>query len=248
MTDAISIPDGLVERLRGASRVTALTGAGVSAESGVPTFRDAQTGLWAQYDPQDLATPEAFARNSELVWRWYLWRRELVGKAAPNPAHVALVELGRKVAELVLVTQNVDSLHQRAGSADVIELHGNLTRTRCHSCRRIADEEVVGVDGGVPRCRCGGLLRPDVVWFGEMLPEAALARAAEAARHCDLLLSVGTSSLVYPAAALPYEALTAKVPVVEVNPQPTPLTPRVTWSLRGPAGAVLPALVAAAFG
>jgi NAD-dependent deacetylase len=248
MTDAPLIPDDLVDALRAADRVTVLTGAGVSAESGVPTFRDAQTGLWERYSPEDLATPEAFSRDPELVWRWYLWRRELVGRAAPNPGHHALAELAGHVREIVLVTQNVDGLHQRAGSRDVVELHGNITRTRCHACRGVSDAVVESVDACVPRCECGGMLRPDVVWFGEMLPAEALSRAAESARRCDLLLSVGTSSLVYPAAALPYEALTARVPVAEVNPQPTPLTPRVRWSLRGPSGEVLPALVEAAFG
>lgn len=248
MTERIPIPDDLADAVRTASRVTVLTGAGVSAESGVPTFRDAQTGLWERYSPEELATPEAFSRDPELVWRWYLWRRELVRRASPNPGHHALAALAGRVPELVLVTQNVDGLHQRAGSRDVVELHGNIVRDRCHSCREVASETVTGVDGGIPRCGCGGMLRPDVVWFGEMLPAEALSRAAECARRCDLLLSVGTSSLVYPAAALPYEALTAGVPVAELNPQPTPLTPRVRWSLRGPSGEVLPALYAAAFG
>jgi NAD-dependent deacetylase len=220
----------------------------VSAESGVPTFRDAQTGLWARYDPMQLATPEAFRSDPELVWKWYLWRRDLTAQAEPNPGHEALARLQDLVDELVLVTQNVDGLHARAGSRDVIELHGNLTRSVCFDCGREQPDEV-DLAHGVPRCRaCGGMSRPAVVWFGEPLPAVALLRAAEASRNCDLLLSVGTSSLVYPAASLPYEALTAGIPIAEVNPDSTPLTARATWSLRGPAGEVLPAVVEAAFG
>jgi NAD-dependent deacetylase len=241
----VEIPEPLVDRLRDARRIVVLTGAGVSAESGVPTFRDAQTGLWAQYDPAQLATPEAFRSDPELVWGWYLWRRELTRKAAPNPGHEALARLQDLVDELVLVTQNVDGLHARAGSRDVIELHGNIMRTVCFRCGVESGGEV-DLDSGVPECvACGGPLRPDVVWFGEALPMDALTRAAEAARTSQLFLSVGTSSLVYPAAGLPYEALTAGVPVVEINPAPTALSGRATWTLRGPSGTVLPSLVAA---
>lgn len=239
------IPEALVDRLREARRIVVLTGAGVSAESGVPTFRDAQTGLWAQYDPAQLATPEAFRSDPELVWGWYLWRRELTCKAEPNPGHESLARLQDLVDELVLVTQNVDGLHARAGSRDVIELHGNIMRTVCFRCGSESDREV-DLATGVPTCdACDGPLRPDVVWFGEPLPMDALTRAGEAARTADLFLSVGTSSLVYPAAGLPYEALTAGVPVVEVNPAPTALSARATWTLRGPSGTVLPRLVAA---
>jgi len=245
-TTALEIDEVLVEALRTAERVVVLTGAGVSAESGVPTFRDAQTGLWERYDAAELATPEAFRRDPELVWRWYLWRRELVAAARPNPAHLALAELEGRLPGLVLVTQNVDGLHRRAGSRRVIELHGDLTRTRCADCGR-RREDPVDLASGVPRCACGGLLRPDVVWFGEMLPAAALTEAAAAARACDVLLSVGTSSLVYPAAGLPYEALTGGATVVEVNPQPTPLTRRAHHAVHAPAGTALPALFAAAW-
>jgi NAD-dependent deacetylase len=244
-TTRLELDEGLIEALRRSHRVVVLTGAGVSAESGVPTFRDAQTGLWARYDPEQLATPEAFRRDPELVWRWYLWRRELVEAAQPNPGHVALAELEARLPGLVLVTQNVDGLHRRAGSRRVIELHGDLTRNRCVSCSRSSDGPF-DLAPGVPRCAvCGDLLRPDVVWFGEMLPAAAMAEATAAARASDAFLSVGTSSLVFPAAALPYEALTGGATVVEVNPQPTPLTPRVHHAVHGPAGVALPALFAA---
>ena len=240
------IPTELATALRNAERVVVLTGAGVSAESGVPTFRDAQTGLWARYRAEDLATPEAFRRDPSLVWGWYRWRRELVAGAEPNPGHHAIVELADRVPELTLVTQNVDSLHQRAGSRGVIELHGNIMRTVCADCRQEREDPGEG-EGDPSRCSCGGLLRPDVVWFGEMLPADALEQAGRAARACDLFLCVGTSSLVYPAAALPYEALTGGADVAEVNPAETPLSGRVRWTLRGPSGEVVPALVRAAW-
>ncbi len=247
MNEATPIPADLTEALRSAERVVVLTGAGVSAESGVPTFRDAQTGLWARYDAAQLATPEAFREDPDLVWRWYAWRRELVAKAEPNAGHLALAAMQELVGELLLVTQNVDGLHQRAGSRDVVELHGNITRTRCAGCG-VRHEGPVDPDDGPPRCgSCGDLLRPDVVWFGEMLPIDALERAAQASRGCDVLLTIGTSALVYPAAGLPYEALTGGATVVEVNPAPTPFSDRAHFSLRGPAGVVMPALVAAAW-
>lgn len=214
-----------------------------SAESNIPTFRDAQTGLWAKYNPEELATPQAFRRNPRLVWEWYAWRRELVAQATPNPGHLALANLEQRVAEFTLITQNVDGLHQRAGSRHVIELHGNITRTKCFEEGNIVEswpetEEVP------PRCpRCGGLLRPDVVWFGEMLPHQALATASQTADNCDVFLSIGTSALVQPAASLPMLALNRGAVVIEVNPDVTMITSRVTYSLRGPAGQVLPKLL-----
>ncbi len=237
---------GLVEALRDARSVAALTGSGISAESGVPTFRDAQTGLWARYDPQELATPEAFARDPELVWSWYAWRRDLVEGAEPNAGHRALADLERRVPVFSLVTQNVDGLHQEAGSSNVVELHGSIRRSRCPA--ENVTVEPYDADQLPPLCpNCGSPLRPDVVWFGEALPVARLEAASEAARSCDLLLSVGTSGLVYPAASLPYEALESGAIVVEINPERTPLSPSADFSLRGRAGEVLPELVRAAF-
>lgn len=239
-------PDELIAGLRDARRVVVLTGAGISAESGVPTFRDAMTGLWARFRPEDLATPEAFERDPKLVWEWYAWRRELVAQAEPNAGHRALVELEARVPEFLLVTQNVDGLHARAGSRNLVELHGNITRTKCFACERVAGEKDLVSDTAPPRCaHCGGMLRPDVVWFGEMLPAHALERAMQAVDACDLLLSVGTSTVVEPAASLPFYALRAGATVVEVNPDPTPLTARASFSLRGQAGVLLPALVQA---
>ena len=241
------LPAGLVEALRDARRVVALTGSGISAESGVPTFRDAQTGLWASYDPQELATPEAFARDPELVWKWYAWRRGLVEGARPNAGHMALADLEHRAPVFSLVTQNVDGLHQEAGSSNVVELHGNIRRSRCSA--ENVPVEPDETDHVPPLCpNCGSPLRPDVVLFGEALPAEALGAASEAARSCDVFLSVGTSGLVYPAASLPYEALDGGAAVIEVNPDPTPLSAHADLAVRGRAGEVLPDLVRAAFG
>ncbi len=238
MNDKI-IPAKLIEIVRTAQRVAVLTGAGTSAESGVPTFRDAQTGLWARYDPLELATPEAFRRNPRLVWEWYAWRRELVAKATPNPGHLALAQMETYVPEFTLITQNIDGLHQCAGSQQVIELHGNITRTICVDNRHLVNTLPKGVP---PHCpHCNGLLRPDVVWFGEALPNNALQQARTAVNHCDILFSIGTSSLVQPAASLPFEAHDAHL--VEINPDKTPLTSYVHFALHGKAGEVLPHLV-----
>jgi len=242
---AMNVPESLVSTLRRAQKVAVLTGSGISAESGVPTFRDAQTGLWARYDPTELATPEAFWRDPRLVWEWYAWRRELVGKAAPNPGHLALAELESRVPEFDLLTQNVDGLHRRAGSRNVVELHGNITRSRC-SVEGVAIEPREDETGVPPSCPgCGAFLRPDVVWFGEALPEGAVEGAFDAARECDVFFSIGTSGLVQPAASLAFEALRHGAVVVEVNPDETPLTRHAEYVLRGSAGKVLPALAGA---
>jgi NAD-dependent deacetylase len=241
------IPNELVQALRSAGKVAVLTGAGVSAESGVPTFREAQIGLWAQYNPEELATPQAFQRDPRLVWEWYAWRRTLVAAASPNPGHIALAEMERRVPEFTLITQNVDGLHHLAGSRAVIELHGNIQRVKClDECTPI--EAWQETDDPPPRCpHCNAYLRPDVVWFGESLPQSALEAAWQAAQTSQIFLSVGTSSVVEPAASLPYLARRQGAVIVEVNPAPTPLTSQANFSLRGLAGVVLPALVAAAW-
>lgn len=239
----MEIPGKLMERLSVAKRVAVLTGAGVSAESGVPTFRDAQTGLWADFRPEDLATPRAFRRNPKLVWEWYDWRRKLVAQVTPNPAHLALAAMEKLFANFDLITQNVDGLHQRAGSRHVIELHGNIMRTKCFD----EDKAVASWSetGDVPpKCpRCGGNLRPDVVWFEESLPEEEMTRATVAAKKCDVFLCIGTSAVVYPAAALPFSALSEGATVVEINPQPTPLSKEAHFVLAGAAGVVVPELL-----
>lgn len=242
------IPDELITHLQNAKHVAVLTGAGTSAESGVPTFREAQTGLWQQYDPTELATPQAFRRNPKLVWDWYAWRRELVARAEPNAGHYALAAMVKHVPTFTLITQNVDSLHQRAGSENVLELHGNIKRIKCFDCGRFVKEfEETAVSP--PHCpHCNGYLRPDVVWFGEGLPQATLQRAFIAARNCDVFLSVGTSALVHPAASLPVEAIQNNRTAVEINPQSTPLTAHMTFVLNGPSGEILPELVKAAWG
>lgn len=242
MTDmAIDIPQALIDTLAQARRVAVLTGAGISAESGIPTFRDALTGLWANYDPQTLATPEGFARDPKLVWEWYASRRASIAGVLPNPGHAALAALERHFDHFTLVTQNIDSLHQRAGSREVVELHGNITRVKCSReevlVSHFADDETP------PRCACGAYLRPDVVWFGELLPPDALARAEAAAEHCEVFFSIGTSAQVYPAAELPLRALSAGATVVEINPERTALTRHAHFSLRGASGLVLPQLL-----
>ncbi len=237
------VPD-LINALRNAQRVTVLTGAGVSAESGVPTFRDAQTGLWAQYNSEELATPEAFQRNPRLVWEWYAWRRQLVAQAAPNPAHLALAEIERRVPNFTLITQNVDGLHQRAGSVNLIELHGNVGRVIC-AVERI---EVTAWDASTlpPLCpHCGAYLRPDVVWFGEQLPGAALVAALEASSACDLFCSIGTSGLVEPAASLPQIALEDGATVAVINLDITTNSYPQCHFINARAGELLPALVEA---
>lgn len=254
------------ELLSKAERVVVLTGAGVSAESGVPTFRDATTGLWRSHRPEDLATPEAFRRDPELVWSWYQWRRRLVGRCEPNAGHLAIARFALAHGHVDLVTQNVDGLHHRAALTAALEtsppkdplpafpteLHGALMRDRCSGCGLRSDAAPTdgpeaGPDVRVPVARCSecrALLRPDVVWFGEALDVSALEDAFTAAAEADVCLVVGTSSLVYPAAGIPRAALGADRPVIEVNMEATPLTPHATYTLNGPAGRILPELLA----
>lgn len=238
-------PEELLYTLRVANHLTVLTGAGISAESGIPTFREAQTGLWAQYEPTELATPEAFQRNPKLVWDWYAWRRELVAEAEPNPGHFALAEMEKHVPSFALITQNVDSLHQRAGSTNVIELHGSLARVKCSQEGRVL--ETWPTTGETPpRCpHCDAYLRPDVVWFNETLPMDALQAAYDYTSKAEVFFSIGTSSVVQPAASLPLAAIRNGSIVVEINPTPTSLSSQMTFLLEGKAGEVLPALVKA---
>lgn len=239
----VVIPEALIEALRSSRHVCVLTGSGISAESGVPTFREAQTGLWEKFDPHELATPEAFLSDPELVWKWYRWRRDLVANVEPNAGHHALVELASRVREFTLITQNVDGLHQRAGSKNVIEFHGNLFEDRCffEGCVVAGAKDD---SGEVPICpACGGNLRPGVVWFGEAIPEQAQSKAIAAAASCDLFFSIGTSSLIWPAAGLSATARAAGASVVEVNPNTTPLSDNSDFCLNGNAGMVLPELI-----
>ena len=241
----VEIPLELISLLRQASKLVALTGAGVSQESGLRTFRDAQTGLWAQYKPEELASPQAFARDPKLIWDWYAWRREAVKGVRPNPGHYALVEIEKRVPGFTLITQNVDGLHRMAGSQHVLELHGNIQRVRCADCYTVTEAWEDDTDS-VPRCNvCGGLLRPDVVWFGEALPRNQLEAAVEAARSCDVFFSIGTSGVVQPAASLAFAAHNRGALVVEINAEPTPLTSKANFGLHGKSGEILPRLVEA---
>lgn len=240
---------GLREALRTASRVVALTGAGISAESGIPTFRGTG-GLWRNFSPQQLATPEAFARDPRLVWEWYDWRRGLIAKAQPNAGHFALAELERRGREdpsaertFTLVTQNVDGLHDRAGSRRVAKLHGDIWLLRCTGCGAETRNEEVPLANLPPRCGCGALLRPGVVWFGESLPENEWARALEASSRAQVFLVIGTSATVYPAAGLAHQARRAGAKVAVVNPEASDLDSMAAWVLRGPSGAILPRLL-----
>ena len=242
---AIDLPSELIDRLRAAQRIVAFTGAGISAESGLSTFRDKQTGLWAKYRPEDLATPQAFQRNPRMVWEWYEWRRGVAAKAEPNPGHYALAQIEATHPGFFLATQNVDGLHARAGSRNLVELHGNIRRTICFDHSHPA-ESWAPTDEPPPRCtHCGSLLRPDVVWFGEPLRGDALARAQQSTVQCDLFFSIGTSTMVYPAAELPFIAGSNGATVIEINPDFTPLSKLAHFVLREKAGVALPALATA---
>jgi NAD-dependent deacetylase len=233
------------QAIASANSIVCLTGAGVSAESGVPTFRDAQTGLWSHYDPEKLASPDGFARDPGLVWRWYMWRLSLIEGTKPNAGHVALAELERKIAKFTLVTQNVDDLHEQAGSQHVLHLHGRLNRFHCNQCLRphLLTLEDQGAEQP-PACQsCGALVRPGVVWFGETLPAQTLDAAIEAAQGCDLMVVAGTSGLVYPAAEVPSIAKKAGAVVIDINPHPGPISRLADLYLAGPSGEILPQLL-----
>ena len=236
---------GLIDK---AQSIAVLTGAGVSAESGIPTFRDALTGLWARFDPTQLATPEAFAADPALVTRWYDERRVASARCRANAGHLALAELERRSkaagCRFRLITQNVDRLHQLAGSSDVVELHGSLWDWRCTHCGEQHEERAVPFAEYPPRCHCGGPRRPGVVWFGEPLPSEAIAAAWAAAEDCDLFLSIGTSGQVEPAASLARVAAQTGARLVEINPQPTTQSDVVDLAMRGPSGALLPLILA----
>ncbi len=237
--------DALAARLTPSARITVLTGAGVSAASGVPTFRG-PAGLWKQYRPEELATPLAFARDPRLVWEWYDWRRQRIAGCAPNAAHRVLAAWSRRFPRFTLVTQNVDGLHEGAGTRDPVRLHGSIWHVRCHErCARGAApwrDARVPMPDHPPRCpHCGGLLRPDVVWFGEPLDPAIVARAATAAR-CDVFFAIGTSAVVYPAAGFVHEARQHGATTIEINPEATPATDLVDVSIAEPAETALAAI------
>lgn len=232
----------LRETLKKADRVAVLTGAGISAESGVPTFRGDE-GLWQNYRATDLATPQAFARDPELVWDFYNWRRDLISKVTHNPAHRALVDLEGLVPDFTIITQNVDGLHLLAGSRNIIEIHGNLWKVRCTKCHEITLDRSPDL-GSSPKCTsCGGLLRPHVVWFGEALDPDILRQAVDASRNCRVMLVIGTSGVVQPAASLALEAKSAGAVLAEINLESTPHSGFMDFALHGKAGDIVPRLV-----
>jgi NAD-dependent deacetylase len=231
------------EWLKQARSVAVLTGAGVSAESGVPTFRG-NNGLWKQRRAEDLATPAAFARDPKLVWEWYNWRRSVLAEVQPNPGHFALAELESRVPKFTLITQNVDGLHELAGSRNVLRLHGSMWTLRCLDCERERIDKRTPLPEIPPKCECGGILRPGVVWFGEPLPQHVWRDAEAAARAADLFLVIGTSAVVYPAAGLAYLAKSSGARVVEINIEETALSDGIDSFLQGPSGELLPQLIA----
>jgi len=238
----VIIGDRLKRCLAEARHIVAFTGAGISAESGVPTFRGAG-GIWNTMRPEELASMEGFLRNPRLVWEWYAYRKRVIAEVQPNAGHCALARMEKLVPDFSVITQNIDNLHRRAGSVRVFELHGNIERNYCITCgRRYSNEEVLQA-AGVPRCAaCNGNIRPDVVWFGELIPDDQWEGSVRASESASLFLSIGTSAVVYPAASLPVIAKAHGAYLVEINPEPTPLTERADEFLQGPAGSVLPEL------
>jgi NAD-dependent deacetylase len=243
----MELPAGLIELLHHSRKILVLTGAGMSAESGVPTFRDAQTGLWSRFRPEDLATPQAFREHPRLVWDWYAERRANIRKVRPHAGHFALAGMERHFESMLIATQNVDGLHQRAGSARVVELHGNIMRSICSETGQPIEDSWIEANPGHPPLsphHNEGFARPAVVWFGELLPEGAMERSATAALECDACLSIGTSTLVQPAASLPFIALRSGSTVIEINPSPTALSELADFSLRATAANALTAIAA----
>lgn len=237
--------NNLIEKLKDAKSVVVLTGAGVSAESGVPTFRD-KDGLWNKFSPQELATMEAFMHNTELVWQWYKWRQDLINHVNPNAGHYALAEMEKfyteQGKEFYIITQNVDGLHKRAGSKNILEVHGNIMRARCMKCGYQTED--INQNENIPTCiQCGNKLRPDVVWFGEQLPEDILDKSFEVAEQSDVFFSIGTSSLVYPSAMLPVHARDEDAYIIEINPERSALAYLFDEEIAQKSGEVLPQIM-----
>jgi len=234
----IQIDKSLIGALRNAESIVFFTGAGISSESGIATFRGKE-GLWNKFKPEELANFDAFIRNPALVWEWYNYRRKIVHEAKPNPAHLTIAEMQNHFKDVTVVTQNVDNLHRRAGSKKIFELHGNIERNFCINCKKFHNEEL-DFSVGVPKCECGGLIRPDVVWFGEYLPEDQFLGGEKAAINSDIFFVVGTSAVVYPAAGLVYTAKASSATIVEINIEETEISASVNYSYFGKAGEILP--------
>ena len=231
----------VIDHLASARKVVVLTGAGISAESGVPTFRSPD-GIWSKFKPEELASMDSFMRNPKLVWEWYQYRRRLIEKVKPNPGHHTLVEMEAHYPHFRLFTQNVDGLHHKAGSKEVYELHGNIMRNRCTQCKRRFAQLPEDPAALLPRCKCGGFLRPDVVWFGETLPDEELSLAYDEAVVADVYFTIGTSAVVYPAAHLPVLAAESGAYVIEINTETTAISDHIHTTLYGKSGEILPAL------
>lgn len=231
----------LINKLKEAEILAVLTGAGVSAESGVPTFRG-KDGLWKQYRAEDLATPDAFASNPKLVWEWYDWRRTIIKPLSPNAAHITIAKLEKYYNKFTLITQNVDGLHEKAGSKNIIELHGNIWKMQCIAEGHVIDNYDVPLQEIPPKCQCTALFRPYIVWFGEPLHPSTFENAISAVQSAEVLLVIGTSAIVHPAASLPIIAKEANKLVIEINIEDTPLTPVVDLSIKGKAAEIVPHL------
>jgi NAD-dependent deacetylase len=236
----MEIPNRLIEELKKAKSIIFFTGAGISAESGIDTFRG-KGGVWNKMSAQELASYDGFMKNPNLVWEWYQYRRKIIRKTEPNAGHKTIAEFEKYFNEVTVVTQNVDNLHKRAGSSNILELHGNIERNFCIACKTFYEVEKFVNTTEVPRCdKCGGLIRPDVVWFGEMLPQNIFAEAERKAANSDICFVVGTSAVVYPAVYIPLSAKEGGATVVEINIEPTELTSTTNYSIAGKAGEVLP--------
>ena len=241
------ISDTLIKTMKTVKKVSLLTGAGISAESGIPTFRG-EEGLWKKFRPEELANVDAFMRNPSLVWEWYSFRQKIISSVQPNPGHYALAIMEEQWPDTWLITQNVDGLHRRAGNKQILELHGNIMRSRCIECDTMSESIRLENTEDVPKCSCGGLMRPDVVWFGELLPETVLHRAFKEAESCQLFFCIGTSGIVQPAASLPLAAKRAGAYVVEINVEYTVLSNHIDETILGKSGEILPEIVHRAWG
>lgn len=237
----MEISDRTIEKVKSAGSVVFFTGAGISAESGIPIFRG-KDGIWNKLKPEELANFDAFLRNPEIVWEWYKHRKQIIKESKPNSAHLAIAKMQDFLNMVSVVTQNIDNLHKRAGSKIVYELHGNIERNYCIKCRTFYNGEIEFIDG-IPKCTCGGLIRPDIVWFGEFLPQDQFGAAEKASNKCDVFIIVGTSAVVYPAASLIHTAKAGKAYLIEVNTESTEISHLVDESYFGPAGEVLPAIL-----
>jgi len=237
----IQIDKSLIDSLRKSESIVFFTGAGISSESGIPTFRG-KDGIWNKLRPEELANFDAFMRNPEMVWEWYNHRKKIIHEAKPNAAHLAIAEMQNHFKNVTVVTQNIDNFHRRAGSSNIFELHGNIERNFCINCKKYYNEEL-DFSAGVPKCDCGGLIRPDVVWFGEYLPEDQFLGGEKAAINSDVFFVVGTSAVVYPAAGLVYTAKQSGSTIVEINIEETPLSSIANYSFFGKAGEILPRIL-----